>query len=452
MDFSKITIKASDGTSQEIEVKDATARATLAGYKALIDANTGNITTLTDTQTQHGDSISALQTSSSDHASRISAAESEISTNASDIASLQTAIKGVTGKDLTAVRVYTVGKPTTDSGSDFTTINAAITAAKNAGVSDSTPAVVLVYPGVYTEQIVSTDNTHGLSIVGLSRDACIIRYNGAYPDCVAHVDGAIEFYNLTLTQSNSSTYVVHYECGNVTHGGRLVFKDCRFVGGTYAIGCGLGQDSDFIVDSCSLDNGLYVHNSAYAGTTGQTFTCVNSAIGGATYAVTVDDAANSYGRSNSSTLIFSGNYYIGSAAHGAVLFRKNTSDSSQNKYYIPTTDSNIHLSRSSKGNSDLAGINYGQGMITINDYINIPANTTYGQAYYEVSIPVPNADAYDLDRYNRTLSSVTLPGVAAITGNCTVPAATSSSVTLRCTNTSAAAHTVSVSLVMELKN
>ena len=121
-----------------------------------------------------------------------------------------------------ASRIVTVGT----YGAKFTTINRAIThALLFLRASINNPVTILIYPGVYNEQIILND-IHGLSFVGLGIDETIIQYNGSYPNCVVHVEGDMSFKNLTIRNTNPSTYAVHSDVLNDNITGVISFENC----------------------------------------------------------------------------------------------------------------------------------------------------------------------------------------------------------------------------------
>lgn len=347
----------------------------------------------------------------------------------------------------TASMILTVGK----TGAQFTTINSAITAAKSINPTTSNPVTIFIYPGTYNENIVITDNTHGINFMGSDKYSTIISFNGSYPDCVIHVDGSISFNNLTLDNTNTSTYVIHYDIFGEKHGGTVEFYNCRILGGTRAIGCGLGQDSTVIMKNCYLQKGVYVHNAPYAGTTNQLFECVNCIFGpmGKDSSVSVDDAANSYGLSTSASLLFSGNSCEEPNGEiGRVLFRKNTNDSSQNKHYIPSDDKNIILLESSSYNGNMPGINYGQGKFDYNGYFVCPSAADYGASSYTFNLYVP--DWMNALRYNRKINSCTVPGYSTISCTILTSNITQHAVPVQITNSNAVGRGILVNYTLEL--
>lgn len=344
-------------------------------------------------------------------------------------------------------RILTVGK----SGAQFTTINSAITEAKLMEPTDSNPVTIFIYPGTYNESIVITDNTHGIHFVGSDKYSTIISFNGGYPDCVIHVDGGISFNNLTINNTSNSTYAIHYDIFGEKHGGSVEFNNCRIFGGSRAIGCGLGQDSTVIMKNSYLQKGVYVHNAPYAGTTNQWFECINCVFGsmGENSSVMVDDAANSYGLSTTAYLLFSGNSCEELPGEiGRVLFRKNTNDSSQDKHYVPTGDKNVVLLESSNNNSNMPGINYGQGKFDYNGYLVCPSTADYGASTYTFNLYIP--DWMNALRYSRKINSCTVPGFATVDCSIATGQITEHSVPAYTSNINAAGRGLVVNYTLEL--
>ena len=338
-----------------------------------------------------------------------------------------------------ASRVVTVGA----YGAKFTTINHAIThALLFLKASINNPVTILIYPGIYNEQIILSD-VHGLSFVGFGIDETIIQYNGSYPNCVVRVEGDISFKNLTIRNTNPSTYAVHSDVLNNNITGVISFENCAIYGGTSAIGYGSGEGVELFVKNCILggnENILYAHNSAYGGSN-QRLTVLNNLFvrRGNENVVMLDDAGYTNGDRVSQMLCtFNGNVF-NYQGYGKIVFRKNTSQPGVS--YLPINDSNIICGAGNANNSNIEGLNFGRGNYAISCYFTVPTEAnTLGQYY--VSIPV---EVY-APNYNTIINSVTVQGQGDVKGDFTVAAREAHFVHLLTTNSALAGRTLALSM------
>lgn len=338
-----------------------------------------------------------------------------------------------------ASRVITVGS----YGAKFTTINSAIThALLFLKASINNPVTILIHPGVYNEQIILSD-IHGLSFVGFGVDETIIQYNGSYPDCVVHVQGDISFKNITIRNTNPSTYAVHSDVLNNNITGVISFENCAIYGGTSAIGYGSGEGVELFVKNCILggnENILYAHNSAYGGTN-QRLTVLNNLFvrSGNENVVMLDDAGYTNGDRVSQMLCtFNGNVF-NYQGYGKIVFRKNTSQPGVS--YLPKNDNNIICGAGNANNSNIEGLNFGRGNYEISCYFTVPTESnTLGQYY--VSIPV---EVY-APNYNTVINSITVQGQGDVKGDFVIAAREAHFVHLLTTNSALAGRTLALSM------
>lgn len=338
-----------------------------------------------------------------------------------------------------ASRVITVGS----YGAKFTTITRAIShALRFLKASINNPVTILIHPGVYTEQIVLSD-VHGLSFVGFGIDETIIQFNGTYPDCVLHVQGDMSFKNMTIRNTNVSTYAVHSDVLNNNISGVISFENCAIYGGTSAIGYGSGEGVELFVKNCILggkENILYAHNSAYGGSN-QRLTVLNNLFvrSGNENVLLLDDAGYTNGDRVSQMLCtFNGNVF-NYQGFGKIVFRKNTSQ--QGVSYLPINDSNIICGPGNANNSNIEGLNFGHGNYAVSCFITVPTEAnTLGQYY--ISIPV---EVY-APNYNAIINSVVVQGQGDVKGDFEVASRDAHFVHLLTTNSALAGRTLALSM------
>ena len=302
------------------------------------------------------------------------------------------------------------------TGGNFNTIHDAIESILSE-VNINNQYVIFVLPGDYNEQLEYL-NVHGINIIGASRDAVTLHYNGQYPGCVVHMDGDILFKNMTVRLDNDSTYAFHMDTLSSGVQGNMIIDGCRVIGGTNAFGIGTGTEYNITIKNCELscsnsgDSVIYAHNSPNSNTPNQHLTVTNNKIiiNSGQYAVKIDDAANSYGNTNSILYTVFVDNFTTEPGKSKVSFRKNTNNSGQDLTYMPKGDPNIKFDYSSKGNANIPGLNYNEGYYKISQYFVLPTNSdTSGK--YMTSIPI----AIDATNYKLILNDVTVPGMGSVT-------------------------------------
>lgn len=336
-------------------------------------------------------------------------------------------------------RIITVGS----DGARFNSITQATYYARHElSVSSTNPVTILIYPGVYTEQILLSD-IHGLSFVGFGIDETIIQYNGTYPNCVVRVEGDMSFKNLTIRNTNTSAYAVHSDVLNNNITGVISFENCAIYGGTSAIGYGSGEGVELFVKNCILmgnENILYAHNSAYGGSN-QRLTVLNNLFvrSGNENVVMLDDAGYTNGDRVSQMLCtFNGNVF-NYQGYGKIVFRKNTSQ--QGVSYLPINDNNIICGPANANNSNIEGLNFGRGNYAVSCYFTVPTEAnTLGQFY--ISIPV---EVY-APNYNAVINSIVVQGQGDVKGDFVVASREAHFVHLLTTNSALAARTLALSM------
>lgn len=336
-------------------------------------------------------------------------------------------------------RIITVGS----DGARFTSITqATYYARRELNVSSTNPVTILIYPGVYTEQILLSD-IHGLSFVGFGIDETIIQYNGTYPNCVVRVEGDMSFKNLTIRNTNTSTYAVHSDVLNNNITGVISFENCGIYGGASAIGYGSGEGVELFVKNCILmgnENILYAHNSAYGGSN-QRLTVLNNLFvrSGNENVVMLDDAGYTNGDRVSQMLCtFNGNVF-NYQGYGKIVFRKNTAQ--QGVSYLPINDNNIICGPANANNSNIEGLNFGRGNYAVSCFFTVPTEAnTLGQFY--ISIPV---EVY-APNYNVVINSIVVQGQGDVKGNFVVAEREAHFVHLLTTNSALAGRTLALSM------
>lgn len=336
-------------------------------------------------------------------------------------------------------RIITVGS----DGARFSSITQATYYARHElNVSSTNPVTILIYSGVYTEQILLSD-IHGLSFVGFGIDETIIQYNGTYPNCVVRVEGDMSFKNLTIRNTNTSAYAVHSDVLNNNITGVISFENCAIYGGTSAIGYGSGEGVELFVKNCILmgnENILYAHNSAYGGSN-QRLTVLNNLFvrSGNENVVMLDDAGYTNGDRVSQMLCtFNGNVF-NYQGYGKIVFRKNTSQ--QGVSYLPINDNNIICGPANANNSNIEGLNFGRGNYAVSCYFTVPTEAnTLGQYY--ISIPV---EVY-APNYNVVINSIVVQGQGDVKGDFVVASREAHFVHLLTTNSALAGRTLALSM------
>lgn len=339
-------------------------------------------------------------------------------------------------------RLITVGQ----SGAQYKTINDAINYANKIGCSKYNPITILIYGGVYSEQIILND-VHGLNFIGTNPENCVIQYNGSYPDCVIHAQGDIHFYNLRVQNLNNSTYAVHSDPVDTLVEGTITFNNCILDGGSSAIGYGSGQNVGLRLTNCILSGNssiIYAHNSSYA-RTNQSLIVENCLFKHTSedFLVLLDDAGYTNGGTSSPMrVIFNGNTQD-TNGYPKIRFRKATGLATTWTSYLPVNDSNILFGTGNNSNSGINGLNFYLGKVDVSKYITLPSSPD-PSGYYRVSVDVP----VDANNYTATINDVTLPGVGSVTSNFNVESRANRMVNLVTSDSSYAGKSLSLSLTL----
>lgn len=341
----------------------------------------------------------------------------------------------------------TVGK----TGAMYQSINAALAYILSKSISINNPATIFIYPGVYNEQIV-LDDVHGISFIGCGVEKTIIQSSGSYPDCTLHVQGDYSFYNMTIINTNPSTYAVHSDPVDKLTSGLVEFRNCHIKGGSNAIGYGAGNNTELMVSNCVLKSSsspIYAHNCAYGGRTGQKLTLLNNLFydNSEHMALLLDDAGYTNGGQVSQMVCTIHGNVSNYAGFTQMQFRKATGSPSTFTSYLPVNDSNIICSAKCSDNGNIPGMNFGQGKYDIATYLLMPANKSY-DGKYRASIPI---NVYYAN-YNTTLNNVTIPGLGDVTNTFSIDTQSNEHfIFLISENNNVAGISVSVSISMVVR-
>ena len=222
----------------------------------------------------------------------------------------------------------------------FPTINSAITKA----VSEQKSYIVYISDGTYIEDLDLRDiGNISLEFVGVGNVS--VSSNTAYPQGALYCMSNCIFRNISFFANNS--YAVHIEFNNAvnSNGDYAIDKNIRFencIFGSYGsqwtqcVGIGLGQGCTVTFTNCVLQRDFYAHNQAKSNVSGQGIRLNGCQIYGK---IQIDDAANSYGCSNSVV-----NVAITNTSAMGFVFVKDRSGSEWVQYdHIPTGDANVVL-------------------------------------------------------------------------------------------------------------
>lgn len=193
-----------------------------------------------------------------------------------------------------------------NGNAQYTSINAAITAAKNAGVMEP---FIVIYPGDYNESIVLIDDTIKPTLYGLG--GVRIVSSAPYPDGPMFCNFYVRAYNIQfISQGNSYAFHSEMATSDYPSGGVIEFHDCIFIAnGANAVGLGLGYTPISFYD-CSFYTsavgsfGIYAHNGATASGRDSSLVVNNCRI---LSGMRVDDTYDQYGADNRLNLILNNN-------------------------------------------------------------------------------------------------------------------------------------------------
>lgn len=216
-----------------------------------------------------------------------------------DIDSLETAVQNLITK---SKRILVVG-----GNSEYTTINSAITAARELITSIGGRVTIIVLSGEYNEQIVLRPNP-GIDFIGYGAR---IKGNFSYPNCCVYLSGTttmVGFYIENGYSEDTNAYALHVERDGSNTTGKMMFIDCDFVciNGSGA-GVGMTHNSEVQFRNCRFYTGsaledrgaLYLHNSQASNEALQTIYLVNCFFESGWNDLRIDDACNIAGNSNS---------------------------------------------------------------------------------------------------------------------------------------------------------
>lgn len=258
-------------------------------------------------------------------------------------------------------------------GCQYTTVNAAITAAKTYATTTNRVAV-LVMPGTYNERIELINNP-GIDFFGFNatlEDAC------TYPDAIVFISGKTYMQGFSFRNTGDTTgnaYAMHLEAQTHAEATSATFKDCTFFSsGNAAIGIGLGTGYGISFYNCrftsSVACGAYWHN--YPGTATSQSMEFHHCIFQGTYAARVDN----WGENSPTTYVFDGNTAIGNAS---VTYRRLYDSTLNNLGYVPASD---HGCTGVGGEDNFPGLRSNMYPIRINQTPGMQAGI-----YFYVTLP-----------------------------------------------------------------
>ena len=339
----------------------------------------------------------------------------EVNTNIGELTDLHTRVKtSVVGaiNDLHGdvfpahKRILTVGA----EGCDFTSISAAITAAK-AYSSQTSRTAIIITGGNYNEQLELTGNC-GIDLIGVGMPK--VSYSATYPYSPLNCDGQIFVSGIYFINSNSSgsAYSMHYEgqSDNVSNADVYV-KNCIFVsnaGAALGYGSGIGTTARFencyFVTNNSNVSPIYLHNRPQGSTNLQSMEFVDCEFRSAgSYAMLVDNSRAMAETAGTSPLRLT---FIGCSAGAGKSKVNYRYDSNNNSNFIPNTGE-IYVSNNSTDN-DILGVNYGKQEYTnITRSIVMPYHADTSGDYIRCDFIVP----FEATQYYRQINSVTCNGV-----------------------------------------
>lgn len=378
----------------------------------IVDTNTDDIEELTQVQAQHTTDITGLTSTVNTHTANIVSLQQDMNGVQTKNTQQDAAISDVTNmanvnmgniNSLTAQIATMSSKLPVDpqsnilfvgkKGCQFTTINAAIAAAKEYA-TELGRVLIFITPGLYEESIRLIPNP-GIDFMGASKDTTIIRSNAAYPEAAIHTIGTGSFFNIYFQSTNS--YACHVDWQDLpTNHGIIYFDNCRFESSaTHGVGVGMGDNTKIYFTNCDIQTksplstsyALYFHN--YPGPAqSQYFIIRNCHIENLTSnerEIRVENAYVLYGEGTpgnpeSQMFISASNNMCRSPR---ITYIESTSTSYT---YIPTTG-NISLFNDSYGNN-VIGLNVDTSQVSAQTY-----TTTNTGGFMQIIIP--NAYMYN---------------------------------------------------------
>ena len=169
--------------------------------------------------------------------------------------------------------------------SEFTTINAAITYARNNGVTKTNRFLIFVAPGTYNEALHLHGNP-GIDMIGYG--ATVVNSTSTYPLAALFTTDTGTFIGLTFKSTTNNTYGCHIEkTDNTTNdNGDIRLIDYNFYGKNFAgLGIGLARGQKLYIENCKCfcetaneTAAFYMHNcqSENAGTYETQYVYINN--------------------------------------------------------------------------------------------------------------------------------------------------------------------------------
>lgn len=233
-----------------------------------------------------------------------------------------------------------------NGNAQYTSINAAINAAKTAGVVEP---FIVIYPGDYNESIVLIDNTIKPTLYGLG--GVRIVSDAPYPDGPMFCNFYLRAFNIEfISQGNSYAFHSEMATSDFPSGGIIQFHNCIFIAnGANAVGLGLGY-TPISFYGCSFYTsavgsfGIYAHNGADGSGRDSSLVVNNCRI---LSGMRIDDTYGQYGADNRLNLILNNN-----SLSGSFVFYDS------NDYYSYIPDGLRVVLRSECSGNDHSALNY----------------------------------------------------------------------------------------------
>lgn len=296
-----------------------------------------------------------------------------------------------------------------------------------------------VFNDTITNHFTANSSKKPLAIRGIGKVK--IKSSVDYPNSSIYVNGDGYFENLIFDNTGGDSYALHYEVNDSGVQGEMVFKNCTFIQNSSSrasAGVGLGNGCHVKFIDCEFINpsgvGLYFHNNSQSNVTNQVIEIHNCRFDCGTYSISIDDSARIYGGSGSRLNIIATNN--SEKNNRGILYREVSGVEYATKYIVSGHD--IALNSMNNGNQIIALNDYNN---IVNAYVSKPEKTVYGQSYYVYSVPVQNANKYDW-----SVSSVTVQGLGALTG-VVVDSVNKDFISLKDTSSTGTGYMLSVSLV-----
>ena len=292
-------------------------------------------------------------------------------------------------------------------GCDFTTINAAITYARNFCTPTDRVAIV-VNGGTYNEEITLPMNP-GIDFFGIGMPR--VWYNSTYPNAPLFSTGNFTVQGFFFMMPGSgSSYAFHYEAQNdltVTDTSAYI-RDCVFYSsGNACCGIGMGDGHSLRFYNCSFyhgngGSGIYAHNTPQGSNTLESLELYSCDFHTGENPIYIENARAIGGGGTPSYMKITVANCITDATNFKIGYKY---DNNTFYRYVPASGE-IYLDAHSVNNANLNGVTAGKASIQYTTYVAIPYNGDgAGNKYFSVTV-----DSIDLSQYDVTLNSMMIHG------------------------------------------